>query len=203
MTVLRNLVGFRLTEIQFGDTLQSIAARELADASRWAQLIDINGLEFPYLTGNPVIASPTVKLYGDLLIVPAGAAQVTAVIDPDRLFGVDLDLTGGVLSAVNGDFALIAGRQNLYQAIKNRIMTSLGELLFHLDYGCGISRLKGTDNGPTAAILAAQYVRSALASDGRIDQVASSVATVTGDVISIESTVIPIVGTSMDVSAVI
>ncbi len=47
----RTLTGWRFVETLANDTMQGIAARELGDASRWVDLVNINGLTPPYLTG--------------------------------------------------------------------------------------------------------------------------------------------------------
>lgn len=198
----RLLSGYRFVEINHGDTLQVIAARELGDAARWSDLVAINRLTHPYITGDPALAGERVKLYGQLLIVPAAKVQVSAAVDPDRVFGVDLDLEDGVLKTDGaGDFKLIAGRANLRQAISHRIMTPLRELVFHLAYGCGVHRLKGAINGPTAGLLGARYVRDAMLEDPRVDAVLSTVADVAGDSITIEGRVQPVAGTAFDLSS--
>jgi phage baseplate assembly protein W len=197
----RTLTGYRFVSIDQNDTLQAIAARELGDASKWADLVNINGLTYPYLTGDPTLSGPNVRLYGQTIIVPAATVQLSAATDPDRVFGVDLRLTNGQLTAENGDFALVKGRDNLKQAYQNRIATPLGELLFHLLYGCGVHALKGFVNGPTAALLAARYVKDALLADPRTDKVTASKATVQGDVTAVEATAQAVGGTSIDISA--
>lgn len=200
VSINRPLQGYRIVEIQQDDTLQQIAARELGDASRWADIVSINGLSPPYLTGDLSLAGPAVKLYGQTLIVPAPTVQVPSVIDPDAAFGVDLDLTNGVLSAESGDFALISGRDNLKQALLNRVDTDPGELLFHLNYGCKARRLLGAMNGPTTGQLAAAYVKTAVLMDSRVASVSSSTATVEGDSIAVDAEVQPVTGSSIDLS---
>lgn len=196
----RPLAGFRLVEVRNGDTLQIIAARELGSASRWRDLITINGLEWPYLTGDAAAAKDSVKLYGSLIAVPAAATSASAEIDPDAVFKTDIKLDGGFLVVDGNDLAAVSGRDNYKQAIQNRIATEQGELIFHLPYGCGIRRMLGAVNGPTAAILAAQYVKSAVLSDPRTASINSSVATVSGDVISVKTEAVPIAGAPISVT---
>lgn len=201
--ISRRLTASRLVEIHHGDTLQTIAARELGDASKWADLIAINDLVSPYLTGNPEESGLQVKLYGELLRVPAASARVDAATAPDEVFGIDLDLTNGELTARDGDFVVVAGRANLRQAILHRLNTAWGELLFHLNYGCGVHRLKGKVNGPASGLLAARYVKGAMLSDARVDAVPKAVAEVLGDRISVDATINPITGAPANVSEVI
>ncbi len=150
-----------------------------------------------------VLKFDTLRLaYGATLLVPATSASVSAVADPVDAFGTDLDLAGGELAAdANGDFALISGRDNLKQAIGSRIETPLRTLLFHLDYGCGVDRLKGGGNGPTSGVLGAKYVRSALRSDRRIASVLSATATITGAATVIQSTVQPVTGAPLQTTS--
>lgn len=194
------LTGYRLVEVLYGDTLQSIAARELGDAERWAELIAINGLTWPYLTSDENESSATVKLYGQTIFVPAATPQVSATSDPDAVFGVDLLLVDGDLEAVDGDLELVGGRFNLRQALKHRIDTPLGDLIFHQAYGCGAHRLKGRAASPTTALLGARYVRDAVQADPRVDSVIESTATVVGDVVQANANVRPVVGAAVAVS---
>lgn len=203
MTMTRRLAGSRLVEVRHGDTLQLIAARELGNAAKWADLIAINGLTFPYLTGDPDEAGPTVFLYGSLLLVPATVAAA-ADTDPDAVFGTDILLSNGeIVATAGGDIEVVSGRANLRQAIKHRLGTAWNELLFHLNYGLGVHRLKGTVNGPTAAVLAAEYTRGALLSDRRIASVPNAVAEVNGDRISVSATAVPVTGSHISVSEVV
>jgi phage baseplate assembly protein W len=198
----RTLAGWRFVETLANDTMQGIAARELGDASRWVDLVNINGLTPPYLTGNSSQAGPTVKLFGQLILVPASTPQVSAQTDPDAVYGTDCQLFDGDLQPTDGgDFATVAGRANLRQAIVGRIATDPGELLFHLDYGCAIRKLLGKANGPTSELLAGKYVAGALLSDPRVKFVSSAIVQVTGDVLAVDATIVPIAGAPINVSA--
>lgn len=202
MALTKRLSGFRHVEIQQGDTLQAIAARELGDASLWVDLITINGLNYPYLTGDATAvleADPgTLKLYGESLIVPAGAAVTSSTDDPSRVFGVDVLLQAGRLVAgPTGDLALVAGRANLEQAIDNRIETPLGDLVWHQQYGCGIHKLKGRGGDVGAVTLSAKYVEAALVDDPRITQ-AEATAVLAGDAIDVTGKAQPVTGSAID-----
>lgn len=200
MSINRPLNGFRLVEVRYGDTVQEVAARELDDASRWRDIVSINDLIPPYLTGDAALAGARVKLYGQMLMVPAVAAIASAETDEDAVFGVDLDLADGLLSAVGGDFKLVSGRENLKQALSHRVRTHLRELLYHLAYGCGAHRLVGRVTGGGAAQLGVEYVRGALLSDPRVASVASVAASPSGDVMPVEAVIRPIIGSPIEVS---
>ena len=199
----RPLEGFRLAEVRQGDTLQALALRELGDAAKWPLLIALNGLSPPYLTGDPALAGERVRLYGDLLVVPAAAAEVSAEAAPDLVFGVDAELRRGRLEAAEGDFALVSGRPNLRQALKHRLDTDLGELVFHPRYGCEVHRMKGQGGGATSAALAAAYVKGALLGDDRVSTVDRSTARILGDAIAADAVITPVAGVPVDLSVVV
>jgi hypothetical protein len=198
--VNRTLAGFRFVQIRQGDTLHSIAARELSDTTKWSDLIAINGLSYPYITGDPSQASDTVKLYGDLLIVPAAVAQVQASADPAAVYGADLLLQNGQLVAENGDFATVSGLPNLMQALYNRLGTRLRELLFHLDYGNGVFGLIGKAGGPAGTLLAAQLVKASLLQEARLASVNSVTCTDVGDELQVQANVSPIASAAVNLS---
>lgn len=199
----RNLTGWSYAEILQGDTLQSIAARELNDASQWALLATINGLSPPYITGDPTQASASVKLYGQSIIIPGATPQASATVDPNAVFGVDVALTNGFMSAVGGDLISVAGQPNLSQALAGRIITDKRELLFHLDYGCKVRQILGAANGQTAALLGAQFVKSSLLADPRVQSVESVIATINGDSTDIVATIIPVSGAPITLSVTV
>lgn len=193
MSLERTLAGVRLVETNYGDTLQAIALRELGDAGRWAELVALNGLRPPYLSALP--DREGVLQYGQLLRVPAAQTVVSAQASPDELFGIDVALDGsGAITAEAGDLVLVAGVDNLSAAIRHRLDTDTGELMFHPGYGSRIRRLIGMVNGPTTAILAASYARDAVAADPRIDRIVSAKADVSGDSVSVTVAAEPISG---------
>lgn len=197
----RPLTGYRWSQIRWGDTLQSIAARELGDAGRWHEIIAFNRLRPPYLAAT---ASDGVLAYGGLILLPAPAPMAYTALDPDSVFERDVALVNRQLMADDGgDFVVVAGRANLRQALSHRVMTERGELLFHASYGCLVSRLIGTVNGPTASLLAAQYVRAAVQADPRIQRVTRSEAEVLGDKITATVEAMPIVGKRVDLEVTI
>jgi phage baseplate assembly protein W len=197
------LYGFRFVEIQQGDSLQVIAARELGDAALWYQLIALNGLVPPYITDDPTEASAGVLLSGGSLKVPAPQPVATTTTDPTEVFlsDIQLDPYGGLSVDDNGDFAVASGVDNLNQALSNRVSTDRGELIYHTDYGSRVRRLQGTVNGPTAGLLAAQYAKSAVQADPRVKQVNQAVADISGDAINVSVEVQPISGRVISVTA--
>lgn len=198
MTIFdKALNGFRFVDILFEDTLQAIAARELGDAGRWSELIAFNRLVPPYIAaarGRGVLA------YGDQILVPAPTPVISSTADPGRVFESDIELRKGKFVISDGDFGIVSGRANLNQAIRHRLETDRGELPFHTEYGSLVRRLIGAINGPTAALLAAQYASSALLTDPRISSVLSAEAEVVGDVINVRIECQPIAGKAVQLT---
>lgn len=193
MSLARPVGGYRLVETEFGDTLQALALREMGDASRWPELIALNNLRPPYLSALPGIDG--VLQYGQTLRVPAAQTVVSAEASPEQVFGVDIALTGqGELTTEAGDLVLVAGVDNLSAALRHRLDTDAGELMFHPEYGSRVRRLIGQVNGPTTGILAASYASDAVAADPRVDRVVSQSATVSGDVVSVTVSAEPVTG---------
>lgn len=197
----RELPPFRLAETNFGDDLQAVAARELGDANRWAELIWINSLIYPYLTDNEAIANDRILLTGSLIRVPA--PTLTPVDEPKRaqVFGRDAMMQRKQLVIDEfGDFAVATGVDNLKQQLSHAITTPRGQLNRHPSYGCLIWKLQGTVSGPTAAMLGAKHVRATLAADYRVNQVRSSVAVIDGDSIKVTAVCEAIDGGTIDIT---
>jgi len=198
----RPLYGYRFAEVLFGDSLQTIAARELGDGARWVDLIAYNNLVPPFVTQDLAGIRPGVVGPGSMILVPAPAPVISTTANPEEVFEKDVALgRNGELMTADGDFLVAAGRDNLRQALKNRIETERGELIFHPEYGSNIRRLIGVVNGPTATLLAAQYARSAVQADPRVARVTVSKATVNGDVINVTTEAETVAGRTVSVAA--
>lgn len=84
----------------------------------------------------------------------------------DRSY-VDLEVSG------RSDLATVEGRENLVQAILNRLLTRQGELtaLGHPRYGSRLHMLIGEPNNLRVRGLADAYIREALAQESRVAKV--------------------------------
>lgn len=194
------LSGYRFVQTQHGDSLQTFAARVMGDATNWATLISLNGLQPPYLTDDPDAVTASVILNGSFLMIPA-ASPASDTPNPAAIFKTDVLLApGGMLAIANGDFALVSGVANLTQALVNALGTDQGELIYHNGYGYLGRRLLGTNNGPTAGQLAARYAKQTVSADSRISSVTNSTATVTGTAIATVVQAETIAGTKVPVS---
>lgn len=195
-----DIAGVRHVELLWQDTLQQLAARELGDATLWVVIAELNGLQPPYVTGDPLLASATVVLYGAILMVPSASSQISVSSNPELVFEQDIALLDGELFDSNGDIATVVGSANLAQALQNRVDTDLGELDFHLDYGCKARSLLGVMGGPNGSMVAGEYVRASVKADPRVQDVTSVVVTVAGNATNVDLTLTPITGKSLPLS---
>jgi phage baseplate assembly protein W len=78
-----------------------------------------------------------------------------------------------LLANQNGDLATVTKRENLAQAIINRLLTRRGELttLGHPEYGSRLHELVGELNNLRIRALAELYIRDCLAQERRIEKV--------------------------------
>lgn len=193
-----NLVAapnIRYTTIDYGDDLRSIALRELGDATNWVTLVIINELKPPYIAD---VASNGVLAYGDAIKIPSSSSYIDASADSAAVFSIDISAAKKKLTVANGDIEVVSGIANLYQALTLHVDVDKEELGFHPEFGCYVRSVMGTMNGPIAGQMAAFYVKSALIEDARVSYVSSCTATVVGDVINVETTVVPISGKPLD-----
>lgn len=190
----------RYAEIRYGDDLRKIALRELGDAAAWLDLVVLNGLRPPYIAAS---ASAGVLAYGDQIAIPAPVSVVSAETDPATVYGTDVRLFNRRLGVEDGDFAVVSGLLNFRQALVLRVNVNKRELMFHPTFGCYVRSLLGRVTGPTAAQLAAFYVKSALLEDERVDSVPTCVAEVLGDQIKVDAKVLPITGKPVDLGVLI
>lgn len=196
----REAPNVRYVEIRHGDDLRRIALRELGTAAKWLDLVVLNGLKPPYIGAS---ASKGVLAYGDLIMVPSATSMIMADSDPSAVFGTDIKVSKGGMTVENGDLAIVGGVANLTQALTHHIVVDKRELMFHPSFGCLVRSLLGNLNGPTAAQLAAFYVKSALLEDPRVDSVPYCVAEVLGDQISVDANVQPISGRPVEMKLVV
>ena len=194
------VVSFRLVDTLQGDTLQAVALRELGDASLWYGLVGLNNLLPPYLTDDVSLVTARVALAGGTLKVPSTGSPATGVADPESLYGTDILMQSGRLSATaSGDFALVSDLPNLAQALENRLGTTPGELLYHPDYGFIGARLIGLGASSAVNQLLAAKLAQTVASDPRVSSCTGTVASLVGDTISGTTNAITVAGKSLPV----
>jgi hypothetical protein len=188
----------RLAEIHYSDTLQRIAAREMGDANKWPDLVWINSLSPPYLAQN---SAAGVLAFGGVIKIPAPVGVFTDAANNGQAYERDCAMIGKLLSDDGaGDLLVFSGLDNLKQQLSHAINTPRGQATRNPNYGCMVWSLLGSINGPTAAKLGSEYVKSTLLSDYRVSGVISSVADVMGDAIKITARAIAIDGSAVDLN---
>lgn len=195
------LTGVRFVQTQWGDTLQKIALREVGDASKWVDIVNINGLSAPYLTGDDSQVTASVLKFGDSIKVPSTFDSTNGAASASEIYGTDIDLTSGDFTATDsGDIAVLVGNDNLRQALTMRVNVQRYELVYYPTYGSFVRTMLGKGNNPINANIANGYAQASVQSDPRVQRVQNSTVQVTGDAMEITMDVNPIVGKPLSVT---
>lgn len=195
----RALPSYRLAQTHWNDDLQAVAARELGDSNRWPELVWVNSLAPPYITREESLAGPGVLLAGAFIKVPAPVGVFTDDGGRGQVYERDCAISDRLLQAdAGGDISIVAGAENLRQQLQHRIDTPRGQARRNPEYGCLVHRLKGKRNGPTASMLGAEYVKSAVGADYRVARVEFSRGEVVGDAIRVTARAVAIEGSVVD-----
>lgn len=187
-------VPTRWASVQAGDSLRTIALRELGDALRWGELATINQLRPPYIIASVDSADRqrATLLWGDQIAVPLGAIAATVQLPVDVL-GVDVTLPQGRLTAAAaGDWATCSGDANLRQALAHRLKTPTGDLLAHPAYGCDTDRLLGLRHRPVLQVLMIRAIRLAIAQEPRIARAEVVKTAMAGEHLFAQVSVLPV-----------
>lgn len=171
--------------VQLGDTLQSIAAREFGDASRWHELVALNGLTFPYVDFSGDSGAPASEFLGegkkvlgqgDTLKLPNTSGEVV----PDDPVGTDLTDEGTLRT-------LVGGVANLRAALMRRLRTPRGYMPHHPEYGSSLPMFVGAPMTPALVLSLRGEVDRVLREDPRVVSVQSIGVSVDTDAIFIDA----------------
>lgn len=92
--------------------------------------------------------------------------------NPQEYLGRDIQLVNNDVEFSNSnDFAFATFRSNILQAIKNRLLTSIGELKEHTKYGSDLPDLINQKRIADSSNLIRRAIRTALLQDPRIEEV--------------------------------
>lgn len=202
--------SLEVTRVIPGDTLQTIAAAQLGDASRWRELAILNGLSAPFISeaGLPGTLRP-----GDEILIPSNLAspevrgtQATLGVPPSRplreqLYGADFGVRDAgnsglakfdlVLDPTGTDFAVVSGVNCVVQGIQTRLATTVGSIPFYPNVG--IQAEIGRPNREGVRTLLEADIASQIISDPRVSRARNVVLDTSGA---------DIVGATVDVSLV-
>jgi phage baseplate assembly protein W len=175
-----------------------IAQNELGDAALWLDLALLNDLAYPFVD---TIPSKGVVIPGDYLSIPMGEGVDS---DPSLVYGQDLLLTtdkfsltngtNGDLIESNGDFSIIDGVQTLKQDLFHRLLTPLGTLPYHPDFGSNIPMLIGEVRTDEWRVKIGIEVSRTFRSDARVIDVTNMVVEPIDNGVTIECDIITDVG---------
>lgn len=174
------------TTVLGNETLQDVAARTLGNFELWEQIAAINNI----IPGTNVTAGT------QLFLPPISAPNQTAVSYAVNVLGRDLNIgpTNETMPPWSGDFQTILGTNNLIFALGRRLQTTLGDLVFHQNYGSRIPPEVGSVQTVQTAGQIAAFGKSCLLSDPRVSSV-SNVTVSSGQSLQeilFQATVIPI-----------
>lgn len=139
--------------VQSGITIEKLAQVELGDSSRWGEIVELNGLEYPYITDdlsypNPNVAKPGTKIfipapniYGFSALPEGKENNLTNGLSVlEKSLGVDLKIDENFDLALtsSGDFALVAGVENIGQQVPLKLSYEPGDLIRNPKIGANL-----------------------------------------------------------------
>jgi len=164
-------------------TIQTLAAAILGNADKYRDLIVLNDLVPPYIDPTGTNPNPRVLKPGDSLYVPqssapelvSGAARSVEypISDPltetEKNYGVDLMLDADYDLIINSseDVKLVAGSQNVGQALFLKLYYELGSLKRHPEIGTNLTI--GTKTRDLRKVIS--QVRTSLTTDSRVESI--------------------------------
>jgi hypothetical protein len=202
-------VGLEDRVVGKGDTLQSLAAKHLRDASKWPDLMIVNRLQPPYITNGAQM--PNTLQPGDTISIP-----VKRPTTPTRVFNTGGEIGVGdsaAEAALGTDFELIqqdngqyawevdtahgatdgktvSGIPNLSQGLGVRLREVQGDMI--LTPHVGLPRTVGANPFFSGEEEARWAVRQQMIADPRINRLLKLVFEADGDVLSIGADLVPI-----------
>lgn len=137
-----------------GDTLPRLALKYLGDSTRWGEIVEANNLRPPYITGDLSSTSSNVLRTGDKILIPQpqrnGFSQapkgaenklIKGLTELERSMGVDfkVDKNFDLILSNSGDLELVAGTDNLAQAVIIKLSYERGDVIRHPTMGVGLN----------------------------------------------------------------
>lgn len=166
-----------VASVQTGDSLMDIAARNLGNFEDWPVLASLNGLVPPF-TGPQQLGVTTIAGYGTTLLLPQNGSANYPAGYPLPSYTVNvlgIDIYYGPLNKDmlpwNGDFLTISGYDNLSLSLGRRLQTTIGDLIYHVNFGSRIPPEVGAVQTQYEAQRIAIFGQSALLADPRVAKV--------------------------------
>jgi len=191
---------------------ESWVAEQTGDPGAFAAVVLYNNLQYPYVTQTPSYQSGFDRFLnpGDLIYLPMEKeyveGDINTVINPAKIklntfaeiLGRDLRLikkseaTTGVSEfnlsiSPDGDLEIVAGKDNIKQAIDIKLNTERGELGIHPGFGIvPVVGHKGTNNTTFNLFLS---LHDTMLGDGRIKELTNTLVNISGDKASVKTNV--------------
>lgn len=168
--------------ISKGMTLERLALNELGDTSRWGEIVEANNLKAPYISNDPKESREGVLRPGSKVLIPvpieSGFSEAPQgkenklslnMNEIERSLGIDfkVDENLDLMITSAGDLNLIAGQENMAQAVILKLSYEPGDLMNYPEIGSGL--IIGT-KFPTLDTLKDQVTNSLL-QDPRVSKV--------------------------------
>lgn len=187
-----SLVKPSTVSVQPGDTIQSLAARALGDASAWPTLVQLNGLVWPYLdfSGPGGIPDASFTAGGRKVLGAGGTLKLPnaqGAVAPQDPIGTDMDDAGTL-------HVLVRGADNLRAALLRRLRTPKGYLPHHPEYGSALVAYLGQPLTPGLVMAIRAEVVRTLQADPRVISVQSPQVQVDTDAIRVDTTCTTVLG---------
>lgn len=204
--------------IRQGDTIQAIAQNLLGDATQWSSLVSYNKLSYPYINrlDEPKYRINNVLQVGDDLIVPVPDVSPQEEIGllnssqkelvTEYALGRDLSIMSDLsdiqtrgttdetlsISASGRELDIVAGYNNLAQALIMRLNTPKGSLILHPEYGHDMASIIGLPNTQPNVTKLLVAIEKAVRADERVTNVTVNSTKVTEDEVYVTMEVTPL-----------
>jgi hypothetical protein len=183
----RSSFNYVLYYLQEGENLYRVAAKVLGDANRWHEIKDFNNWSDARRNARGQLPQEGESIRIKIEELPSttgfeenGDINLTDIAMPYNDLKFDVS---------TGDFELVAGPDNLKQAIKNKLLISAGDLQGFDDFGLPQLRVNPEDTK-----LASAVIRESLVKDPRVLDVPQINLDLDGDTLYMEVIIQPVQG---------
>lgn len=185
------LVPYRVRQ---GDTLERIALNFLGSTDRSWEIIDLNQLVYPFLITDETapryatqfteefdptefqigrLSIPGIGVTRDILMLPGDALVTGPALERSELdvelFGRDYSAPYGRLArGEDGDFETVESEQNVIQALRKRVGTFRGEIVYYPGYGIDQLLAIGVEGTRSNVIVSGVSVARCVYQDPRV-----------------------------------
>jgi hypothetical protein len=161
--------------VREGDTVERMALSYLGDVARAWEILELNDLAYPFFLTHGEADPPKIARPGDLIWLPPDAIVPDADATPSdvELYGRDFALPDGRLRFwTSGEAAPIEGKDNVVQALLQRLATGQGSMVLHPEYGIRSPLVIGVEGTPERVRFNGMEAARTCRQDPRVSRVA-------------------------------